>query len=389
MLYACQPSPGPSDVAIYLHRLLEASESSPTGDEIDRAFDAARDSVPAAAPAPVLPKKGRGLLIQQTGEMHLPPASPASPAASPRESAPLPRREAPRAAAEAAASIPAAGDSKRSRTGLIAGIGLAAAALVGVALFMTKDRWLGPKAAPPPPAPKTETAAPAPATAAPAPAPAVEAPKIVDSKAVEAEVRRQAAEREKASKDAAARQAAAKGGAAPAPLTLQPAKTAGEPPKDAAVKAPEPIAVAAPPVATAAPKPEPVVAAPVPTEVSVPEKAPVVPAASNAPVREGDLVGPGEGIVEPKLVRLGEMRGMPPQARQISRASDGSIGTPVLMALVDETGAVVETRIIRPSSYKFVDEAALRALKGATIQPATKDGVKVKMWKTFPIAVRP
>jgi TonB family protein len=59
------------------------------------------------------------------------------------------------------------------------------------------------------------------------------------------------------------------------------------------------------------------------------------------------------------------------------------------MALVDERGAVVETRIIRPSSYKFVDDAAIRALKGATIQPATKDGVKVKMWKTFPIAVRP
>jgi TonB family protein len=121
----------------------------------------------------------------------------------------------------------------------------------------------------------------------------------------------------------------------------------------------------------------------------VPEKAPVIPSASNAPVKEGDLVGPGEGIVEPKLVRLGEMRGMPPQARQITRSSDGSIGTPVLMALVDERGAVVETRIIRPSSYKFVDEAATRALKGATIQPATKDGVKVKMWKTFPIAVRP
>jgi hypothetical protein len=386
VLYAFQPSPGPADVAIYLHRLLEASESSPTGDEIDRAFDAARDSEPAPAPAPILPKKGRGLLIQQTGEFHLPPASPA---AAPRESAPLPRRETPRAPVEAAASIPAAGESKRSRTGLIAGIGLAAAALVGVGLFMTKDRWMGPKSAPPAPVPKSETAAPAPVTAAPAPAPAAEGPKVVDSKAVEAEARRLAAEREKASRESARQAAAAKNAAPPAPLTLQPAKTASEPPKETAVKAPEPIAVAAPPVATAAPKPEPVAAAPVPTEVSVPEKAPVIPSASNAPVKEGDLVGPGEGIVEPKLVRLGEMRGMPPQARQITRSSDGSIGTPVLMALVDERGAVVETRIIRPSSYKFVDEAATRALKGATIQPATKDGVKVKMWKTFPIAVRP
>jgi TonB family protein len=106
-------------------------------------------------------------------------------------------------------------------------------------------------------------------------------------------------------------------------------------------------------------------------------------------VKEGDLVGPGEGVVEPSLVRLGSLGAMPPQARQVRRASDGSIGTPIIMALVDETGAVRQTRLVRPSSYKFVDEAAARALKGATIRPATKDGVKVKMWKTFPIEVRP
>ena len=106
-------------------------------------------------------------------------------------------------------------------------------------------------------------------------------------------------------------------------------------------------------------------------------------------MKEGDLVGPGEGVVEPQLVRLGATHGMPPQARQVTRAADGSIGIPIIMALVNEKGAVVSTRIIRPSSYKFVDEAAIRALKGATIRPATKDGVKVKMWKTFPIEVRP
>jgi TonB family protein len=385
VLYAFQPSPGPADVAIYLHRLLEATETSPTGDEIDAAFDAARDSVPAPAPAPVLPKKGKGLLIHQTGEMPIPVPSALQ---TPRESAPLPRREVPRAAAEAAPAIPAAGESKGSRTGLIAGISVAAAVLVGVALFMTKDRWMGPKAPPPAPAPSVAAPAPAPQTAA-APAPAVEAPRIVDPKAVEAEARRLAAEREKAAKEAGKQAAAAKTASAgpPAVLTLQPAKSAAEAPKETAAKAPEPLPVA-PPVVAAAPPPkqEP---PPVPTEVSVAEKAPAIPAASSAPVAEGDLVGPGEGVVEPRLVRLGVMHGMPPQARQIKRSADGSIGTPVLMALVDEKGAVVETRIIRPSSYKFVDEAAVRALKGATIQPATKDGVKVRMWKTFPIEVRP
>ena len=396
VLYAFQPSPGPADVAIYLHRLLESPESSPTGDEIDAAFDAARDSVPAPAPAPVLQKKGKGLLIHQTGtgEMQIPHVPPAP---APRESAPAARREAPRAAAEAAASIPAAGESKRSRTGLIAGIGLAAAALVGVALFMTKDKWSGPKAAAPTPAPKAEVSAPAPETAsAAAPAPVIEGPRVVDPKAVEAEARRLAAEREKAAKEAAKQTAAAKPGVAPAPavLTLQPAKTAAEAPKEAAVNAPEPLPVAAPPVVAppvvaAPPKQEPAAAMPVPTEVSAPEKAPVIPAASNAPVKEGELVGPGEGVVEPRLLRLGPMSGLPTQARRLKRESDGSIGTPVLMALVDERGGVIETRLIRPSSFRFVDEAAARALKGATIEPATKDGVKVKMWKTFPIAVRP
>ncbi len=387
VLYAFQPSPGPADVAIYLHRLLEATSAPSTGDEIDAAFDAARDREPAAAVAPVLPKKGKGLLIQQTGEMQVPPAAPAP---LPRESAPAPRREAPRAAAEAAASIPAAGESKGSRTGLYAGIGVAIVALAAVAFFMTRDRSGG-KAAAPGPAPKTESAAPAPETAAAAaPAPAPEAQKIVDPKAVEAEARRLAAEREKAARDAAGKGAGtstAKPGPAPAVLTLQPAKTAAEAPPPAVVKAPEPLPVAAPPVA--APKVEPVAAAPVPTEVSVPEKPPAIPASSNAPVKEGDLVGPGEGVVEPKLVRLGAMSGLPPEARQVKRAADGSIGSPVLTALVDERGAVAEIRILQPSKYKFADDAAVRALKSATIVPATKDGVKVRMWKTFSIAVRP
>ena len=389
VLYAFQPSPGPADVAIYLHRLLEATSAASTGDEIDAAFDKARDSVPAPAPAPapVLQKKGKGLLIQQTGEIQLPPVAPAP---LPRESVPVPRREAPRAAAEAAASIPAAGDSKRNRTGLFVAIGLAAVALVGAALFVTKDRWSGPKAVAPVEAPKTEAPAPAPETASTAaPAPAIEAPKIVDPKAVEAEARRLAAERAKA--DAAAKTSGKPATAAPAVLTLQPAKTAAEaPPPASAVKPPEPLPVAAPPVAAppaAAQKVE--APPPVPTEVSIPEKAPAIPAPSSAPVKEGDLVGPGEGVVEPKLVRLGTMSGLPSEARQIKRGADGAIGSPVLMALVDEKGAVVETRIIQPSRYKFVDEAAARALKSATIAPATKDGVKVRMWKTFSIAVRP
>jgi TonB family protein len=342
VLYTYQPSPGPADLAIYMHRLLEA---------------------PPAIPAP----------------------------------APLPTPEARRAVGESAAApaLPAAGESKKSRAGLVAGIGIAAAVLVVGALFVTKDRWSGAKPPVTAPAPKTEAPAASASSAAwVAPSPALlaaESAKIVDPKAVEAEARRLGAEREKALRDAAAKQLATArkpataSAQAPAVLGLAPVKPAESPRAGGAssVSVPAPKSVE-PSSATVVRAPE-----PRPAEVSVPDRPLVVPAASNAPVSEGDLVGPGEGVLEPRLVRLGSMGNLPPQARQIKRAADGSIGTPFLIALVDERGVVRDIRVIKPSSYKFVDEAAVRSLKSATIQPATKDGVKVKMWKTFPITVKP
>jgi protein TonB len=282
----------------------------------------------------------------------------------------------------------------------VAGIGVAAAALIAGGLFLTKDSWSGAK---PPVAPKTEPATASTfsaASAPPSPAlPVAEAARVVDPKAVEAEARRLAAEREKALREAAAKQSAAAGkpaavsAQAPAMVGLAPVRPA-EPPRaiEAPVPTPKPAEIVVEPTArpaptpTAPPTPPP---PPLPTEVSVPDKPPEIPAASSAPVKLGDLVGPGEGVVEPRLVRLGPMSTLPPQARQIRRGSDGSIGTPILTALVDERGGIQEIRVLRPSSYKFVDEAAIHSLKNATILPATKDGVKVRMWKSFPITVKP
>jgi TonB family protein len=407
VLYTFQPSPGPADLAIYMHRLREAPQAS--DEEIDAAFDKARDMPGPVGPVPApgaLPKKGKGLVIAkaQTGEF----ARPSIPAPEPRRE-PAPRR----AVGESAAALPAAaGESRKSRTGLMAGIGLAAVVLVAGGLFVTKGRWSG--ARPPVSAgvPKTEPGAvgasssvseasaqhSASTSALPEPA------KVVDPRAVEAEARRLGAEREKALREAA-KQAGTAG--KPATASVPPAAVVGlapmkaaEPPRPsdvpaAALKGSESTATAVPVSRAPEPKPAEIVAeapksaAPPPVEVSVPDKAPVIPAASSAPVKEGDLVGPGEGVVEPRLVRLGSMSNLPVQARQIKRGGDGSIGTPFLMALIDERGAVQEVRVLKPSSYKFVDEAAVRSLKGATIQPATKDGVKVKMWKTFPITVKP
>ena len=407
VLYTYQPSPGPADLAIYMHRLLEPPQAS--DDEIEAAFDAARDMPrPAAPPAPASeapPKKGKGLVIAKaSGDVTRPPI----PAPAPHR-APAARRAVRESAA--AHALPAAGESKKSRAGLVAGIGIAAVVLVVGALFVTKNRWTG--ANPPVTAPVPKTEAPAAsassaASVAVSPAlPAAEPAKIVDPKAVEAEARRLGAEREKALRDAAAKQLTAAGkpatasAQAPAVVGLAPVKPA-EPPREgdassASVPAPKSVEPSSATVVRA-PEPRPAEvaaeAAPKPTlappaEVSVPDKSPVIPAASNTPVSEGDLVGPSEGVVEPRLVRLGGMGDLPPQARQVTRAADGSIGTPFLMALVDERGVVRDIRVIKPSSYKFVDEAAVRSLKGATIQPATKDGVKVKMWKTFPITVKP
>jgi TonB family protein len=404
VLYTYQPSPGPADLAIYMHRLLETPQASDA--EIDAAFDAARDMARLAGPpaaAPLAPsKKGKGLVISKTGEF----ARPAVPAPEPRPE-PATRRAVGESAT--APALFAAGESKKSRAGLVAGIGVAAAVLVAGALFFTKDRWAGAKPSEAVPAPNTDSLAAASlaaATAAPSPLPpAPEPARIVDPKAVEAEARRLGGEREKALREAAAKQAgtagkpAAASAPAPAVLSLAPVKAA-EPPRADEVPAasPKPVEPAAEPSIARAqesrpaePVAEPVsrAAPPPPAEVSVPENPPVIPAASSVPVKEGDVVGPGEGVVEPRLVRLGVMSSLPAQARQIKRGADGSIGTPYIMALVDERGVVQEIRVIKPSKYKFVDDAAVRALKGATILPATKDGVKVKMWKTFPISVVP
>jgi TonB family protein len=87
---------------------------------------------------------------------------------------------------------------------------------------------------------------------------------------------------------------------------------------------------------------------------------------------------------------MGAFTELPPQARQLARGSaDGTLGTTVLMALIDENGSVNNVRVVKSAPYKFVDEAAIRALKSARIAPATKYGVKVKMWSTIAVTVKP
>ncbi len=370
VLYSFQPAPGPADLAIYMHRLVEATAAASDA-QIDAAF-----AQVAAAPAPVEKKKGKGLVISKKEKA--------------AEPAPVP---APVEVSQPAISI--GEEPSKSRTGLFAGIGVGVIVLGAAAYFLMRG-----KAPAPAPVP-TPVPAVAPATTEAAP-PTTESPsapeKVIDPKALEAELRKATAEEAKKLRDAAQKAAAEQ--ARPAvPSAVQPAAPAvslapGQPlppPK----AAPEPTRVPEPPKAaepTAVP-PRPT-AAPVVAEPPRPAApAPAAPAAAAAAgtVREGDLVGPGSGVVEPQLVKLGRFPTLPPQAKQMQKRRDdpSGLGTVAIMALVTETGQVTDTRIVRKSAYDFVDQAALAALKGSQIQPATKNGVRVKMWKTFAITVRP
>ena len=378
LLYGYQPSPGPADLAIYLHRLLETPPAA-TDEDIEAAFAAAQ------RPHEAEPQKGKGLVrTTRTSGEHLAPVLPVPP-----ELRPAPKSASPVRVAESAAAFDAGPGSKKGRSGLIAGIGLAAALLLAVGFFVLRGR--GGAA---PEAPKAVLPSPAspatPETAAP-PVPAPEAPRIVDSKLVEAEAKRLAAETEKMRREAEKKPGTPPPVAAAAPpaVSLAP-RGAIEPPKSAEAApvhpTPQPVATSEPPVLHPAPTEPP---KPVATAVP-PPAAPAPAAAATGAVAEGDLVGPGENVVDPKIVRMGSFSGLPPQAAQLARSTpDGTLGTCIIIALIDETGTVKEMRVIKSAAYKFADDAAQRALRGAKISPPTKDGVKVKMWSTFAVTVKP
>lgn len=156
-----------------------------------------------------------------------------------------------------------------------------------------------------------------------------------------------------------------------------------EPPAPAPVertpqKSPEPAA--APPQVTppqpstpAQTQPERVAEKPASAPAQVP--APAQPAPQR--VQVGDLVQPGSGVVAPKLASNLDPR-YPPAAKRLNRAAQVDI-----KVLVDERGRVMDADHIGAKAGFGFDEAALDAAKRAVFQPATKDGVRVKMWTTL------
>ena len=56
-------------------------------------------------------------------------------------------------------------------------------------------------------------------------------------------------------------------------------------------------------------------------------------------------------------------------------------GIVVVSVLVDENGQVQEARVAEPIKQKVgLNEAAVAAARSARYRPATRDGVRVKMW---------
>jgi protein TonB len=100
-------------------------------------------------------------------------------------------------------------------------------------------------------------------------------------------------------------------------------------------------------------------------------------------VRVGDLVEPGPGVVPPKLVSIDKPE-YPPIARRMQVEGDV-----LLSLLVDENGKVVDLRVIeRVRQAVGINEAAVHAGRSARYQPATKDGVRVKMWTQLRVPFR-
>ncbi|HYM62719.1 MAG TPA: TonB family protein [Thermoanaerobaculia bacterium] len=133
-----------------------------------------------------------------------------------------------------------------------------------------------------------------------------------------------------------------------------------------------------------APAPQPVAAAPAP----VPQPAAVPVAAAPSPaqaptVREGDLVEITDVDQVPRPQTPIKPIYPPLAARQ---RVEGSV---IVSALVSETGAVIDVRVLRGVGRLGLDEAAVRAMKGARFTPAIKDGKRVRTWLPQTIIFKP
>jgi TonB family protein len=90
-------------------------------------------------------------------------------------------------------------------------------------------------------------------------------------------------------------------------------------------------------------------------------------------VQLGDLVQPGTPGSSPPALVSRPQPSYPPLAKQMRIEGDV-----IVEVLVDENGAVANARVAK--SVPQLDSSAMAAARSAKFRPATKDGVRVKMW---------
>lgn len=112
-------------------------------------------------------------------------------------------------------------------------------------------------------------------------------------------------------------------------------------------------------------------------EITAPADAPVVLPGSTNDVREGDLVAPGPGVVGPVVTKAVEPI-YPPLSANMGRE-----GTAMFSVLVGPDGEVEVVKLIVSTGTEPLDKSAEDAAWQTEFRPATKNGIKVRMWKTL------
>ena len=158
-------------------------------------------------------------------------------------------------------------------------------------------------------------------------------------------------------------------GSATAPATLPAAAAPPPATRPAAAPAATPPATTPPAVPTAPASAPPVVQ-------------PAAPSASAGPVgvREGDLVTPGPGVLPPRVTRKPGLN-YPPIAQRMRKEAVVTVSV-----LIDESGRVSEVKNVGAKAGFGLDEAAAEYARDCSWAPATKDGVRVKMWYELKVA---
>ncbi len=385
VLRTYEPPPSSADLAIYVRR-LETEEAA-------RRDARARDIQTPAEPARPTEKQARPefrIPVSQQPEPATKPSAPppAGPAPEPAPPAGPPRSYPPEPVPAGIFAAPilefSAGKEKERRARLYALIAAAGVVLAVAGWLVVR------KSAPLPPSAAAVTSPPATAVVGSAvtPLPAPPPSPAADAKAIQEEAQRQLALRRKEMQKAAeavARTPRVGADQTPSPVHLW-TRLGGGPRGDSVPPTPVPVQ----------PSPEVSVAEAQPTRVAAPPTAaPIVeapPTASPqlsarpevAEVSRGDLVGPGQGVVEPAFVSSPRIA-YPPAARQ-----QGISGKVVVLVLVNEEGTVAEAKLQQGLASKFgVNEAVLDSIRHAKFRPATKNEIPVKMWRTIVVDVRP